>query len=89
MKPILLSILALLPSCATQVVTSKDGTRLVQIEAFGKASLKRNADGSVEMTSDHEKAVEPAAKALRVAGYMSMGKFALDKAPSIATAVKP
>ena len=59
------------------------------MEAFGKGDMQRHADGSVELHSDHEKAVDPAAKALRMASYMSAGKAALDKIPDIARAVKP
>ena len=89
MKNFLLNLyILLLPGCAFQASIMKTGEKLVQFEAFGKASLSKNADGSIQMTSDHEKAVDPTAKAINVANSLTFGSNLVNKTPSVVKAFK-
>lgn len=63
-------------SCSTQVATSNDGTRLVNNNLLAKGGMTKNADGSVVMWGNAEKAAGELGKyggALISAGLITRG----------------
>ena len=75
-KPLVLILCFMLCSCSTQVATAPDGTKLVNDNLLAKGGMTKNADGSVVMWGDAEKAAGELGKyggALISAGLVTRG----------------